>query len=662
MVSVLPPQGIARSRSFTPDNGTVQSSVPSSRQTTPRGGGQLAWMPTNNPSYVPPPNPSYVPPPQWPMQSNPVPSCASFIPPPVQNPSYVPPPVLPQHSSAAPTANNSYVPPPMPMPTGNNSFVPPPVAIAMPTVLQTHQMGVPPMPPPAFPPPQIPDALHRRADLESEKYSAGVEVVIGHLRFRCVKVLGRGSFSEVWSAQVLSPTPDNLRDVALKEIFCQSKADLQQALIEANLLERIQSSAPSNLRAPGVFRIPRYLSHKVDQMGSSWRFRMAMSRMPGEPLDAFLKRTPPPGDGPSAVRRGCVLAMQLIRQIGPTLEHINNFAQHRDVNSHNLMISDFDALTNATGEWEEHASHVSFWLIDFGLAVESSTWPFVWHGADVGGDCRYWPPASWMMSFHGADDLAAHRDLHRQYLQRLDSYGLGITALEVLCTTALGGSHPKNGDSLRGSWRRLLTTWSKYWHEVEVWHQKIFNAWKADCPAGGHRSDIGPLYQQMVQDRAVEKVQSRVTDLRACLRACILRAQDPSMQTLLGVLAELLDESSTFGLREAVQAITGQGPPPRSVATHIGGVPKCHSNHVPTGRPMPVRTPSYSGSFSPAPPQLSFIPEMQKPLPAAAVQGHRRAPSAHGHAPRVPHQQPKASGGGIPKCMVQTARPDFAGA
>jgi len=397
-------------------------------------------------------------------------------------------------------------------------------------------------------------------------YAPGTEVVIGPHRFKCTGVLGRGSFSEVWSGEEMG-TQEHLV-VALKDIGCPNQSDLQQALFEANMLlgfERAAVCSYAKGAPPPHLRIPRYLSHRVDKrkgLKEGWRMRMAMTRVPGEPLDAFLKRAPPGGqDVQTSVRRGCMLAMQMIKQLAPSLEIISTKAVHRDVNAHNVLMS--DALEGgplqSCADPEEAASRANFWLIDFGLAVDSTTWHTAWKQADIGGDCRYWPQSSWFVSFWGADEISAKPDLCNQYVKRLDIFGLGITALELLCTTALDGSNAAgclsgSSDGLRGSWRRLLNAWTKYWTDVTRWHTMIYRVFSQG-------KDVGPLYQELAKEHVVDKILTRMADIRKCLRACVKRTEDPRIQSLLSVLAEMLDESSNFGLREAVNALGGECAP-----------------------------------------------------------------------------------------------------
>lgn len=387
---------------------------------------------------------------------------------------------------------------------------------------------------------------------EAEVCAVGVELSIGNYRIRCSSTLGRGSFSEVWAAEMLAG-PGPFQDVALKDITCNNQQELQQAQFEATLLERIQGlgSAAGPGQAPVSLRVPRYLGHRVDQTRRGWSLRMAMTRTPGEPMDQFLRRRPPPSqDGPNSVRCGCALAMQLIRQLGPTLDCVSRAAWHRDVNSHNILLSDavdggpFQPIADA----EETSRRASFWLIDFGLAVDSAGWNSAWPTSDVAGDCRYWPPSSFLMSFYGPDEMSNHPDFCNQYQTRLDVVGLGLSALELLCATAVASDDRWGAGGLRGSWRRLFDAWKQYREEVTRWHTQIFQVFSV----GG---DIGPLYQQLAKERVVDRVIAHVAKLRGLLRACTQRAEDLKIQTLLSILADMLDEKSTLSMREAAESL-----------------------------------------------------------------------------------------------------------
>lgn len=464
------------------------------------------------------------------------------------------------------------------------------------------------------------------------EYSKGTAVAIGDYNLRCTEVLGRGSFGEVWAGEVVGGQQD--QEVALKDIVCRTDAEYKQALFEVNLLKALQQPMPGTSGQVTPMYVPRYLAHREDKrQRGGWRLRIAMTRMPGEPVDAFLAKAQPKGqDGPAAVRRGCALATQLIRQLGPTLERTSLLAWHRDVNSHNVMLSNL--VTGKALDPEEPPENAQFWLIDFGLAVESHSWPSTWPTSDIGGDCRYWPPSSWLMSFYGADSMAQRKDLCHQYETRLDIFALGVMALELLCVTALATDDGASEvDGLRGSWRRLLTAWSKYRHDVTRWHTQIYEIFAV-------RGDIGPLYQELARENVVDKVLGRVTDVRACLRACVDRATDSSIQALLRVVDEMLSESSSFGLAEAVLALSSG-----EAAAAAAGPAAAQQQHA------HVTTPPAShrqAPLSPPAPTLcsarqhlcwhAAMPRIHSPTPPLARAHHQTAPplASSSHSPTPP--------------------------
>mmetsp|Transcript_1815 Transcript_1815/g.3137 ORF Transcript_1815/g.3137 Transcript_1815/m.3137 type:complete len:812 (+) Transcript_1815:57-2492(+) len=567
-------------------------------------------------------------------------NAGSWVPPPMPSAatalSYAPPPAL--HNATVPGGAMSWAPPPV-SPAGTAPVLQFPLPFQGSPMQLTRGLSsadlckasvIPSLAPgvevvmgvPSYAPMQATDG-------DPDEYHPGTEVVIGSHRFRCVGVLGRGSFSEVWSGEELG-TKESL-EVALKDIQCNGQSDLQQCLFEPNMLKSFAFAAKCSYAQgapPPQLRIPFYLSHRVDQRRDGKpgnRIRMAMTRVPGEPVDAFLKRPPPPGqDVQSAVRRGCMLAMALIRQLGPTLELVSQKAIHRDVNAHNVLLSDAidGGPFKCNVEPEEVFARASFWLIDFGLAVDSTTWHSAWREADIGGDCRYWPQSSWFVSFWGADEIAAKQHLCNQYLNRLDIFGLGITALELLCTTALDGSNAagcQNGssDGLRGSWRRLLNAWSKYWTDVTRWHTMIYRVFSL----GG---DVGPLYQELAKERVVDKILNRMAQIRQCLQACVNRTEDPRIQKLLSVLAEMLDESSSFGLREAVEMLGGECP------TALRQQRSSNNSSLPSKPTLPC--PATPGVSVTAPPSLAQVTVQAISAQAAATRVAAQSMAAHAAA------------------------------
>eukprot|EP00929_Paragymnodinium_shiwhaense_P034537 TRINITY_DN18779_c0_g3_i1.p1 TRINITY_DN18779_c0_g3~~TRINITY_DN18779_c0_g3_i1.p1 ORF type:complete len:767 (+),score=125.27 TRINITY_DN18779_c0_g3_i1:62-2362(+) len=546
-----------------------------------------SWVqPVRQSSYVPPPlsaQASYVRPP-----GSYVPPSGSYVP---ANGSYVPP--SPQ-ASYVPAVGKAYVARPSTGSTGSDSYVasaslshgsytPAVVATgsyvppAQVLTYQPQQASTPAAPvrffscgPVAAVASQstLAGSFEGREVHVGEALAAGLQVVVGPHRFNCSHLLGRGSFSKVFAAETVSGGSPSHRggqpqDAALKDIRCGSKGELDTALFEANLLERLgrcllQPADP--LGAGSMLRVPTYLAHRVDECDDDgWQVRIAMSRTPGEPLDEFLSKSIfPTSDAADAIRRGCAMAAELIRQLGPTLHRVSAFAFHRDVNPRNILVG--DARTGGTlvpgREAESSAKRASFWLIDFGLAVDAASWPSKWTTSDVAGDCRYWGASSFLMSFYGSKDLLARPGFCHQYLTRLDVVGLGLSALEVMCSIAL--SNHENAQ-LKGSWGRLFQTWQQQKQEVSDWHQQMFDVFAA-------RGDIGPLYRRLVQEQAVERVMEHHRQLRQLLRSCTRRAEDAHIQDLLAVLAELLDESSSLSLLDAVHRLS-QGGAPRDEPT-----------------------------------------------------------------------------------------------
>lgn len=594
-------------------------------------------------SYVPAPG-SYVPPP--PGGTLPGVAPGSYQPPP-QFATAMPCMQAPQTSLQG-GAPNSYVPPPsavQPMSgagattQGNNgSYVP--IVSATPSYLPPSAAAAPGSFVPATVAQSPPSQPLNAAQDDQQPCGAGVEMTIGAYRFRCSSVLGRGSFSEVWAGDTLSGAGGASPEVALKDVTCKTHADLQQALFETGLLERLQNpegSPRQDWSPPPPMRIPKYLAHRVDATpgGGGWRVRTAMTRVPGEPLDAFLRRGPPPGrDGPSAVRCGCALAQQLVRQLGPAIDRMSRFAFHRDVNSHNVLISDAieGGKLRLSNDVEDMSRRASFWLIDFGLAVDATTWQTNWSTSDVAGDCRYWPPCSFLMSFYGAEETLAHKDFCSQYKTRLDIVGLGLTALELLCATAVASSDAWGAEGLRGSWRRLFDAWEKYREEVTRWHLQIFKVFAA----GG---DIVPLYHELAQERVVDKVTSHVARIRNLLRACTQRAEEPKVQRLLGVLAEMIDEKSTMSLRDAVETLGGEM-----------GTKSAPSAAFRSAAPQPLMAHGMAASTAPVPATAAAVQPLPAPLATSRPQHGVSAP-----APMVM----TAPSGGVSRSSPMEGRASF---
>merc|ERR1719272_1980433 len=87
----------------------------------------------------------------------------------------------------------------------------------------------------------------------------------------------------------------------------------------------------------------------------TWRVRLVMTRVPGEPLDLFLENKKKCCESSAEGSTGalgwcglpplsqqfdtaCFFAHELVAQMAPVFEKISKLALHRDVNSLNILI------------------------------------------------------------------------------------------------------------------------------------------------------------------------------------------------------------------------------------------------------------------------------------------------------------------------------------
>jgi len=386
----------------------------------------------------------------------------------------------------------------------------------------------------------FPHSFSRQTLSEDESYGQGVEVKMSEFTFRCSEVLGRGSYGEVWRAHVVSG-PTGLQQVALKQVGCRNKSELQQAIFEVQVLLALERAAVSR-----VLQVPRCICYKVDSSSNGWKVKTAMTVVPGESLDHYVRRAPLPGTSRmKAVHRGMALAAKLMMDIGPSLQLLSPIAWHRDVNSHNILVDGAsDEVDNAS-----ILESAAFWLIDFGLAVDSQSWVSEsgkWRTEYIGGDSRYWPPSSWIMHLVGPEGFDGRPDLCQQYQRRLDVHGLGITALELLCGVALACPSEEN----LGAWSVLFQCWQSY-------HDKVWTWWAAVYEVFSSGGDLAPVQARLVQERIVDQLLVLLTDIRSSLRACAAEVLDERERRLLHMIADMLDEGRAFELSE-IRALRSQ--------------------------------------------------------------------------------------------------------
>lgn len=401
-----------------------------------------------------------------------------------------------------------------------------------------------------------------------EELQQGCWCRIGEATCRISHALGMGSFGTVWAAEDTEGS-----ELAVKEICCNSHSDLTNALFELHLL-RILGTAPSaelagRCEAPTADRpadpsvsgayegsphascaglVPSLVAHDSLQLGAeTWRVRLLMTRVHGEPLDLFLEQrrarqealeagTLANGGLRQQFEEACFFAHELLVQLAPGFEHISSVALHRDVNSHNILV---DLAEDSP----------RYGLVDFGLAVDSDCWcsedgttptqsrpsrvgadgSATWHYLDVGGDCRYWPLAAWVQFLAGWRELASSPSLSLEYQTRLDLHALGITALQVLAEllplppeSASGG---RSSEILEGAleigsstWDQappeflvLRLVWERYWSRVSPLHARLINTFHN----GG---DWDTLKLDCIQSNVHDKIAEDLRMLRAAIK------------------------------------------------------------------------------------------------------------------------------------------------
>lgn len=407
-------------------------------------------------------------------------------------------------------------------------------------------------------------------DLQDE-LSEGAKVQIGEAVCRITAPLGMGSFGVVWAAECSSIEGE----VAVKEILCQSQTDLSRAVYEAQLLWMLgatavpgskqhgNSSPPRGSResTTGALRIPEYVASDMAQTGEPevCRVRLAMTRIPGEPLDRYLRdrrhqldveMSELSDDALLEALQGQVVeahryARELILQLAPTMEKIAALAYHRDVNAHNILLSIDNQIPGAIPQYG---------LVDFGLAVDASRWrggeradakgTGDWQHLDVGGDCRYWPASAWLQFEVGCYELANAVSLCLEYQTHLDLQGLGITAMQVLIEMMPVTANGKILDSVEGlgelvppEFWQLGVVWDEYWDAATRF-------WTALLDTFRNNGDWNVLKNEFIQigvhDVLGRKLQALRKVLEDCGEACKRLPTDHRLHEAEALFASLL--------------------------------------------------------------------------------------------------------------------------
>jgi len=347
---------------------------------------------------------------------------------------------------------------------------------------------------------------------------------------RVKKPLGMGSFGAVWEAEQSGGGPA----LALKEILCPSQVDLLNAVFEGNLLESFKTKDPGKLNVASM--LPVLVGLDMTPLATDlFRVRLAMTRLPGQPLDTWLRLKQDEAQLQNfssaslriqGVGEACRFARELLLQLAPAFEeHIAALAYHRDVNAHNILIDMSEGPKPKYG------------LVDFGLAVDVQSWrgdpeeggqerpapsrntrvgqdgATSWHHLDVGGDCRYWPVSAWVQFLLGWTELDCNPMLRSEYRTRLDMHSLGLTALQVLVETmppdiTLPAAH--SAGEVISEIHKLRSAWERYWAMVTPLHSRLMETFHN----GG---DWDVLKAHCLDSNVHEVIASKLRSLRAAI-------------------------------------------------------------------------------------------------------------------------------------------------
>jgi len=295
--------------------------------------------------------------------------------------------------------------------------------------------------------------------------------------------LGQGSFGDVWAAECLN---SNEHEVAIKEIMCRSLAQHEDAKREAEVLRRLTGALGENMSDDdGVEvsqRTPRFLAMETRPAGAdAARVLIAMERLPGEPLEAFLETRRARARSDAAVsghqsppsRRcadACLFVEVFLKQLASVMERVSMHEYHRDVQGRNILVEQCNPDTMP-----------SFGLVDFGFAVDASNWEESgWQDGLVVGDCRFWPVSAWLMFEQGVTEVARRQCLSEEYKHRLDFHSVGLTALQALMqlSAPLAGHtdrvDPEHEEEFV-AWRLLWDAWQRYWEDATYFSERVYS-------------------------------------------------------------------------------------------------------------------------------------------------------------------------------------------
>jgi hypothetical protein len=291
--------------------------------------------------------------------------------------------------------------------------------------------------------------------------------------------------------------------VAIKETLCGSDSEEVDAERELNILQSISGISK---RCPSVIAnetIPNNAGKKM--------VRIAMTKIHGEPLASFLDNH----KGSTVVSNASTAAeclgearrftFALLSQLARALQAISVVALHRDISVDNVLVTGWNG-----------AADPEFGLIDFGLAIQTKSWPTLMTQISAVGNCQHWPVSAWFLFMYGAKKLCDNEALRMEYLTQLDLHGLGILGLHVFMTLIprYAFAHlPEEMNALRYAW-------DHYWAESRRLSDQMHLVPRGQSTWHSVRNKFIMENIDHIIDSALARVHQALAKVRqACVRA-----------------------------------------------------------------------------------------------------------------------------------------------
>jgi len=404
-------------------------------------------------------------------------------------------------------------------------------------------------------------------------------VRIGSHSYEVISKIGRGSFGIVWEAVekgVAAPESGSQPTVALKCCMPESRTGWEAAAFEAQVLQQLSQDLAGTSSAK--VHVATYITHKArgpepGRPGPHGTVNIAMTKVPGRPLDQWLygfdehrlkslaiddlfDKALPEGQVSSRSLDGAAeAASAMLCQLAPVFSALSGIAYHRDVSTHNLLVD--------VGPGQE----LTFALIDFGLAVSSSTWDQEYKARNLAGTPQYFTPAAWMIFAYSHKYVNDHPDQGylRQYRERLDHFAMGVLCLELFFAlwdntdsdslAATPGQDSSTGgvtgtpaaNSAASAVQEVRKSWRHFYSGAVQFYQQF------------HRRGPSAFRQMLMSSEAVSQYARAAKVLQKACRACASRFQDRSFSPVLAASADLLDAHGTLSWQQLPELFRPQG-------------------------------------------------------------------------------------------------------